>query len=410
MIFYNLSVRLYWIVILVLSPFYGRAKKFVTGRRQNMLKNIPEKNRGKKRIWMHVSSLGEFEQGRPLLEKIRSENPEIEIVLSFFSPSGFEVRKNYEKADHVLYMLMDFPSKARAFFEKVNPDLIVIVKYEFWLHHLYEAFRRSIPVIYISAIFNKNQIYFNRGSGLYIPVFKKIDQFFVQNETSKNLLSDHGIRQVTISGDTRFDRVVQIASTSKPIPEVEDFLGGKECFVFGSIWNSDLDIIASFIHEIKYTYKVIIAPHNIDEEHVEEVMDEFPEAVRFSKYESDPDNNVLIIDNMGMLSTLYGYAKYAFIGGAFRGALHNTIEAAVYGIPVFFGEHKNNQKFAEAIALKNGGGAFSFMNIDELKRHYSYLEKDRVKYEKAAQFCKGFVQNHRGATKIAFEYLQKYFK
>ena len=303
---------------------------------------------------------------------------------------------------------MDFPRNARKFLHKIQPDFIVIVKYEFWINHLKEAFWRNIPVIYLSAIFKKDQVYFNRGSGLYIPVFRNIEHFFVQNTSSMEILQQHKINQVTVSGDTRFDRVHQIASSSKKLELIEKFLGNRDCIVVGSAWNSDLDIIAPFLKEISGHLKIIIAPHNIDEENILEMEKEFPDSIRYTDFNGDENIPVLIVNNMGMLSSLYRYAKYAIIGGAFKGTLHNTLEAAVYGIPLFFGNHENNRKFEEALNLLRLGGAFTFSTSDELKKRLGELEDHPEKYQKAASVSKKFVAENTGATEIVLNYLQKY--
>jgi 3-deoxy-D-manno-octulosonic-acid transferase len=403
---YNISIHAYRLLIAFFALFQQKARLFRQGRRQYSYLDIPRKN-GAKRIWVHASSLGEFEQGRPLIEMLKNRNPNVQIVLTFFSPSGFEVKKAYDQADHVTYIPLDTKSRAQRFIEHIDPDLAVIIKYEFWLNHLDACFRKQIPVVYLSAIFKEQHVYFHRARSLYLPYFKRISHFFVQDELSARLLQKEGIDQYTIAGDTRFDRVIQIAESSRSITEVEQFSGEKPVFVFGSTWPSDIEKVVPLIEKIKSDYKVIIAPHNIGEDAVQELMKTFPDAARYTRFQSnDSEKDILIIDNMGMLSSVYRYARFAFVGGAFRGALHNTIEAAVYGIPVFFGRHAKNKKFNEAIALLEGGGAFDFADSEELLSKWSELQ-DEEKYTKSATFNKEFVAKNKGATQKAYDYLIK---
>lgn len=359
---------------------------------------------------MHASSLGEFEQGRPLIEMIKERKPTTEIVLTFFSPSGFEVKKKYDKADHVTYIPLDTPSNAKRFVQHVKPDVAILVKYEFWLNHLQACFSAGVPVVYLSAIFKEHHIYFHRARSLYLPFFRKVSHFFVQDELSARLLDREGITQYTEAGDTRFDRVIQVAERSRSIEEVEQFVGEKPVFVFGSIWPSDLERILPLIEKIRGEYKIIIAPHNIGNDEIEEVMKCVPNAARYTRFKgSDARKDILVIDNMGMLSSVYRYAKFALVGGAFRGTLHNTIEAAVYGIPVLFGRHQKNRKFNEAMALIEGGGAYEFSDSEELLARWDELQQTD-KYKMAATFNRDFVAKNKGATVKAYDYLIKHLE
>jgi len=392
-------------LIYLISPVNKKAQLFLKSRASNSYKKVPEK-KDVRRVWIHASSLGEFEQGRPLIERIKENYPKTEIVLTFFSPSGFEVRKKYEKANFVTYIPIDSPKNATHFLDHIQPDVAIMVKYEFWLNHLDACFHRDIPVVYVSAIFRENQVYFKSAKNLYLPRFQRIKYFFVQNEESLKILKRNGIEMVEQVGDTRFDRVIDIAENSGSIDKIEKFLNNESAIVLGSFWKSDWEIVKEFIMKISSKYKIIIAPHNVNESEIEYFQNQTRDSFLFSNESIDAQKQFLIINNMGMLATIYKYAKYAFVGGGFRGALHNTLEAAVYGIPIFFGRHEKNKKFNEAIDLLEGGGAYDFIDKEELAQKFNQLENDKTEYDLAADFSKEFVYRSKGSTGKIFDYLE----
>ncbi len=402
-VFYRLGIWFYWLVIHLLKPFNEKAKKFSEGRRgwRNELSKVfaEEKNTI---IWFHAASLGEFEQGRPVIESLRKHEPESKILLTFFSPSGYEIRKNYDQADWVIYLPIDTPSNAKYFIETVRPQMAVFIKYEFWYFYLKELQVSGIPTLVISSIFRENQLFFHWTSGYYRKVLRKIDNYFVQDELSERLIRGIGAINVSVSGDTRFDRVIDIANAAKRLTIAEKFKNGERLMVLGSTWMSDIDVLASFIKSRQHQMKFIIAPHNIQSNEIEKLEALFSETIRYSEAQESTvsDFRLLIVDNMGMLSSLYRYGEFAFVGGAFRGALHNTLEAAVYGVPVCFGDHPNNQKFKEAIGLVKTAGGFTFSTVEELNDWFESLWKDEEKYRSAADQSRAFVQEGAGATPL----------
>ncbi len=402
-VIYRLGIWFYWLAINILKPFNQKAKKFADGRkgwRSELARVFAEKNENI--IWFHAASLGEFEQGRPVMESLKKKKPDIKILLTFFSPSGFEIRKNYAHADWVVYLPIDTPSNARYFIETARPQMAIFIKYEFWYFYLRELQIRKIPTLVISSIFRENQLFFHWTSGFYRKVLREIEHYFVQDDLSGKLIRGIGAKNVSTSGDTRFDRVIDIANDAKEIGLAEKFKNNEKLMVLGSTWMSDIDVIAPFVQEFQQKLKFIIAPHNIDESEIEKLDGLFPEAVRYSQALEGTvsEFRILIVDNMGMLSSLYRYGDFAFIGGAFRGALHNTLEAAVYGIPVCYGEHPNNQKFKEAIGLAETAGGFTFSSVEELKGWFESLWKGDEKYRSAADQSRAFVQERAGATPL----------
>lgn len=399
LILYRISVYFYWIIIHLISPFYSKAKKFASGRRhwRNQLRESLPGN-GSPIVWFHAASLGEFEQGRPVMEALKKSKPETKILLTFFSPSGYEIRKNHEGADWVCYMPIDSPRNAQDFVRIVNPSVAVFIKYEYWYYFLRELNKRSVPTLMVSAIFRETQLFFHPFGAFYRRALRWISYYFVQDEKSKQLLDEEvGIKTAEITGDTRFDRVITIANGAQTIEKIERFKEAKKAIVFGSTWTSDMSICADFIRKKVADYKIIIAPHNIGETDIEGLEKQFENTVRYSQYEADHSAQIMIIDNMGMLSSVYKYADYAIIGGAFRGSLHNTLEAAVYGIPIFFGDHQNNEKFLEAIGLINAGGGFTFESVHQLEKTFTRLEEDKF-YKLACDASRNYVVKNSGAT------------
>ena len=365
-------------------------------------------------IWVHCASLGEFEQGRPIIERLKIDYPNYKLVLTFFSPSGYEVRKNYEKADWVFYLPMDSAQNASTFLEIVNPSLVIFVKYEFWYYYLKEINRKKIPLLLISALFRENSIFFKWYGGLQRKMLTFFDHLFVQNESSYKMLASPGLDvKTTVAGDTRFDRVIQIAENFSPIPAVEKFIGqGKKNIVAGSTWPADEELLQKSITSIKDpSLQLIIAPHEINKEHITQLQQLFSDAILFSQLTADNQKaspitaNVLIIDNIGMLSRLYRYATISYIGGGFGKGIHNTLEAAVFGNPVLFGP--NYKKFNEAIELLMAGGAISINDAKECVTAIDTFIHDDIAYNKACEKSKEYVYANKGATEKILNYIQE---
>ncbi|THU32051.1 3-deoxy-D-manno-octulosonic acid transferase [Niastella caeni] len=374
----------------------------------------------RKLVWMHCSSLGEFEQGRPVLEAIRQQYPHTKVLLTFFSPSGYEVRKNSSGADYVMYLPMDSKANARKFINLVQPDLVLWIKYEYWFYYLTELKKKHIPLVLISGIFRKDQPFFKWYGRLHWYMLESFNHLFVQTPKSKQLLGTIGFtNNVSISGDTRFDRVVQIAEQFKPIDAIEQFCGNSQVIVAGSTWPEDEEEMDHFANTNPHI-KFIIAPHEINEEHLKEIEKLFKNSIRFSKLPTSdspvpvPRNrqlnstppNTLIIDNIGMLSKLYQYATIAYVGGGFGDdGVHNVLEAAVYGKPVVFGPVYD--KYIEAVELAQQGGAFVINTALELEKTFNDLLTDTSAYQAGCQAARNYVYNNKGATDRVMQYIQE---
>ncbi len=381
--------------------------------------------------WFHCASLGEFEQGRPVIETFRQTHPDWKILLTFYSPSGYEQRKNYPGADWIFYLPLDTSRNARKFIDIVNPDLVVFVKYEFWFHYMDILYRKSIPVYVISANFRHDQHFFKWYGYWSRNQLKKVTRFFVQHENSSQLLRNFGLDRVTVSGDTRFDRVASIKDQPGQFPLIEIFASQMPVFLAGSTWPADEEIILKLIRAHGNHLKFIIAPHEVGQERVNALRElagnrqsnaggvlgptnpgtgtGTPESrVRlFSELteENAADASIVIADGIGYLSKLYRYATIAYIGGGFGAGIHNILEAAAFGIPVIFGPRY--QKFLEAVELKNAGGAFSINNFDQLNERTSELLKAKEIYTQASDTCQQYVQSKKGATAIILNELRK---
>ena len=357
-------------------------------------------------IWFHCASLGEFEQGRPVLEKITAQFPQYKILLTFFSPSGYEVRKDYPGAHYIFYLPLDTPGNARQFLNLVNPTLAIFVKYEFWYYYLHQLKQRQIPTISISAIFRPDQLFFKPYGGFYRNILRCFTHIFTQNKFSADLLSNINLSKVTVAGDTRFDRVLQTAATVRNIPVVEDFKQDSPLFIIGSSWPQDMEILLPFIQKWANQVKFIIAPHEIHEKELLKMETQLPDqTIRYSQatQQKAADFRVLLIDNIGMLGSLYAYGNFAYIGGAFGKGLHNTLEAAVFGLPLFFGP--NYRKFQEAIDLVELQVAFPIQNTAELTTTFARLYANNNLYQTTAAQAKNYVQTQAGATDIILKHL-----
>ena len=408
---YLFFIRLYPLVVQLVGLSNAKARLWVAGRK-DIFKKLNGVFTGNQQpvVWMHCASLGEFEQGKPVLEKLRNENPAAKILLTFFSPSGYEIRKDYKGADWIFYLPMDSPSNAKRFLDLVQPQLIVFVKYEFWYYYLTEAKQRAIPLLLVSGIFRDKQSFFKWYGGFYRQMLYCFTHFFVQNNHSAQLLASIGIRaNVTISGDTRFDRVIDIATHFTPISLIEQFIGNHPVIVAGSTWTDDDEELDHYANTHPGT-RFIIAPHDIGESRIKECLALYRNAVLFSELiktgVTEEKNHILIIDNIGLLSRLYHYATVCYVGGGFgNDGVHNVLEAAVYNKPVVIGPVY--EKFVEAIGLVEAGGAFSIENALELEQTCDQLMEQGEYYQEACTNAGRFVQEYAGATSAVMDYIQK---
>ncbi len=417
---YNFGIQLYVLAIRLSSLKSKKAAAWLNGRK-NLLKRIEKEiDRNVQYTWFHFASLGEFEQGRPVLEQLKAEDPHIHILITFFSPSGYEIRKNYELADHVFYLPADTAQNASGFIRLVNPKLAIFTKYEYWYHYFKELNRQKIPLYVISGIFRKEQPFFKWYGTLHRKMLHWVSYFFVQNEESKLLLTGLGIEKVLVSGDTRFDRVAQNAQHPKEALSIRNFCGSDKVFIAGSTWPEDEKLIAGLAKPYS-NWKFIIAPHEIGEDKLIALEKLLPgNSIRYSEYNSgvkeseSPGNQesiaihntqytILIIDNIGMLSSLYQYGHIAYIGGGFGAGIHNTLEAAAFGLPLIFGP--NYHKFKEAKDLLKAGGGFSIQNYTELNTKMQALQEDKLR-NSVGEIASEYVENHQGATDIILNYIR----
>ncbi|MDE3236067.1 MAG: 3-deoxy-D-manno-octulosonic acid transferase [Bacteroidota bacterium] len=413
-VLYYIFISLYPKIAWLISGGNRKAALWLEGRK-NIFDRLQEAftNNTAPVIWMHCSSLGEFEQGRPVLEQIKQQYSKHKILLTFFSPSGYEIRKDYKGADWIFYLPMDSPSNARRFIQITNPALVLFVKYEFWHYYLSALKKREIPLLLISAIFRKDQPFFKWYGRFHQQMLQCVSHFFVQTDNAAALLASIGYtRNVTIAGDTRFDRVIEIAEQFEPIRLIETFIGSaSQVIVAGSTWTEDdeeLDHFANTHPEIKF----IIAPHDISEERIKECQTLYKHNLLFSHLKQSPEKphtanaNVLIIDNIGMLSRLYKYATITYVGGAFgEDGVHNVLEAAVYYKPVIFGPEYD--KYIEAAEVIGSGGGFSIENALELEELITELIADEKKYRIAADAAGRYVESKAGATQKICSYIQE---
>ncbi len=398
--FYNLSIYLYLFAVRGASLFNSKAVLWVAGRK-NLFPDLQlaiAQADASKIAWVHCASLGEFEQGRPLIEKIRVNHPEVKILLTFFSPSGYEIRKDYKGADWVYYLPIDTPANAKAFVEIVKPVAVFFIKYEFWFNFLNELKNKNVPTYLVSGIFRRDHYFFKSYGGWFRKQLICFTYFYLQNEESQQLLNSAGFINTTVCGDTRFDRVAAIAEHVKSISLIEQFRQDKKIFIAGSTWKEDEQLIADCILKIA-DYKLIIVPHEISAAHIESIILKF-NNFKILKFSDATELNIgnaeiLLIDNIGMLSSIYQYGTIAFIGGGFGKGIHNILEAATFGLPVIFGP--NYEKFTEAKELIKAGGAFSVNNTNELEKTISLLNDIQV-VKTASHISKYYVQSRVGAT------------
>ena len=416
---YNVIIYLYQLGVIITSLFSEKVRKMWRGERDAIRVLRQQIDPDAQYVWFHAASLGEFEQGRPLMEELRRQHPGYKILLTFFSPSGYEVRKNYQGADILCYLPLDPITNARRFLRTIRPVMAFFIKYEFWYNYLHILKHRGIPVYSVSSIFRPGQVFFRWYGRQYAHVLKCFTRFYVQNDISRELLNTIGIHEVSVVGDTRFDRVLQIKEAARQLPLIEQFKGNAKCFVAGSSWQPDEEIFIPWLNEHP-EWKVIIAPHVIGEDHLLQIekLLEGRKVVRYSKLSENSDCNatlakrdceatlakrelsdadVLIIDCFGLLSSIYHYADVTYVGGGFGVGIHNTLEAAVWDVPVIFGP--NNERFQEAQGLKACGGGFEIQGADDFRRiMQGFIDRPETMAEAGRQSGL-FVQQMTGATR-----------
>lgn len=413
LLFYTTGIHIYGLIVRIAALFNAKARLWVKGR-QGLFESLeaalanPSLNRRQKKLaWFHCASLGEFEQGRPLLEAFKKEHPEYLILLTFFSPSGYENRKSYNKADIVCYLPLDTRKNARRFLQLVQPEIVFFVKYEFWFNLLTVLQKQRIPHFLVSAIFRADQHFFRWYGDASRSILKSYTHIFVQNDESLELLEFVGIQNASKSGDTRFDRVIEIAAQKKEFPALDQFISGSPILVAGSTWPADEELLTRLMKEHSGKFKMIIAPHEIHEQGIQQLSSKAgPGCVRLSQFtaEQSNDTNLIIVDSIGLLSQLYRLANYAYIGGGFGAGIHNTLEAAVYGVPVFFGP--NYGKFQEAIGLISTGGAFPVHDFESFETKILHLLQHPDEHNKASAASKEFVLSHQGATSVILNFIR----
>ena len=396
---YNSGLIVFRLLLIMASPFNTKAKLWINGRRDILNKISECVKENEKRIWIHVSSLGEFEQGRPVLETIKKDYPAYKIFLTFFSPSGYELRKNYELADYVFYLPNDTLGNAKKFVDLVHPEMVLFIKYEYWYNYLNILKTKNIPVYMASSIFREDHIFFKWYGGWYRQMLKTISYFFVQNQKSKELLNDLGFQNVTVSGDTRFDRVYEISLQTTNFPLIKKFKNQNSILIAGSTWKPDEEILINYINSDENDWKYIIAPHEIHQQNINRIESSLQKkTVRYSQADNVDINTykVLIIDNVGILSSLYQYGDVAYIGGGFNTGIHNILEAATFGLPVIFGPDYSD--FQEARDLLKIGGAYTINNQDDFNKITEKLITNHQLTKEKGGICKNYIEQNTGAT------------
>ncbi|WP_343696781.1 glycosyltransferase N-terminal domain-containing protein [Flavobacterium sp.] len=397
---YNLTIHIAGFFLRIIALFSPKIKLFVEGRK-NVFSTLEEKIKpGDKTIWFHSASLGEYEQGLPVIEKIKEKYPSHKIIVTFFSPSGYEIRKNNTVADVTIYLPLDTKNNAKKFLKLAHPEFAFFIKYEFWLNYLKELEKSKTPTYLISGIFRDSQMFFKWYGGFYRKALKAFTYFFVQNESSKQKIEAIGFKNVIVSGDTRFDRVAAILERDNTLDYIENFKDGKQAIVIGSSWPKDEILIAEYINQAPENVKFIIAPHNIKADQIASLKSQIAKpTILFSEKENKDLShyNVFIIDTIGLLTKIYSYGTVAYVGGGFGNpGIHNILEPATFGIPIVIGP--NYSKFSEAVSLVELGGCISIATNSELKEILDRLLNDENFLTEKSAICRSFIQNNKGAT------------
>ncbi len=412
---YRAAIRAYALAIRIASLFSEKAQKWVSGRKA-LFDDLEEQadafgGRKKSWIWVHAASLGEFEQVRPILEELRGSYPEHGICLSFFSPSGFEARKDKTDADIVTYMPLDTRGNAERFVELLRPELVLFVKYELWYEHLKVLKENGTAVLLLAAVFRPQHRYFRWYGGFFRKMLQMLDGIHVQDERSKELLEGIGIRKVNCSGDPRYDRVWRISEEASSLPEVERFKGSDFLLIAGSSWPAEEKLLERYMRNAPGSLKLLIAPHDVSEKHVREIEKRFSwdRPLRYSDGPSDDslaEARILIVDRIGLLARIYRYGDAALVGGGFSGNLHNVLEPAAQGLPVLFGPDVT--EFPEAVDLIVHGAGFAVTDADSLEKPLSHWNEDEAEHEEVTEKASDFVESRRGSSRTIMRDLKEY--
>lgn len=407
LLLYTVGIFFYRCGIAIASLFNLKARKWQKGRK-HIFELLEQNFDGTEHpIWVHCASLGEYEQGKPLIEKIKKERPDTKVLLTFFSPSGFEACQKDSLPDYIFYLPFDFRHNAKRFIRTVKPQMAIFVKYEFWFNYIYELNKQQIPFYYISAIFRPNQYFFRKTGRWFCRQLQKASYFFVQNEESQQLLKNVGITQVEICGDTRFDRVAAVARQTEPVEAVMQFQQQSKLIVAGSTWPPDEKLLAEVMPHLP-DYRIIVAPHEIKRS--DDAVKTFAafKTCRLTSASAEElaMSRVLIVDTIGLLKKIYRYGTFAYVGGAFKTGLHNILEAAVYGIPVFFGPHY--QHFNEAVLLTKCQGAFPVTTADQMRDKIVFFTQHPEEYQRTCHICQDYIQSNLGSCDRIFNIIQKH--
>ena len=411
-VLYTIGILLYSFGVRMAALFgNAKAEQWVKGR-QKQRTALRQAQEPDSWIWFHAASLGEFEQGRPVIEALKKEFPQYKILLSFFSPSGYEVRKDYPLADEVLYLPSDTPAHATQWVQRHHFVAAFFIKYEFWFNYMRALKEAGIPLFYISLILKPDSYFFRWYGTWFFRQLKNVTHFFVQDDTTAQLLQSNGMTNVTVCGDTRFDRVAAIAKQAKPFPEIEQFIenkqygiGKRQCIIAGSTWPPDEKLLVEFYKQLPDDYCLIIAPHDISASHVAQIQSLFPECQLYTELNPEIQSKVLVINTIGILSQLYQYARFVYIGGGFGVNIHNIQEPVTFGCPVVFGP--KYKSFKEAVDLVGLEGAFAVNNASEMTEVFHRLMTDEVFYARASETCKSYLNSQVGATESILKGFKK---
>lgn len=403
---YTFGVRFYSALIHIAAFFGNKKAKLWRDGRKGQWYELAKQDPDTQWIWVHVSSLGEFEQGLPIIEAVKNNFPQYKLLLTFFSPSGYEVKKDYPLADLVAYMPIDTMTNAHRLIRHFNFKAAIFVKYEFWFNYIHELKDKHVPLFYISATLRKNQYFFKFWGRWFRNHFYNVEHFFTQNEETAELLRKMGINNLTVAGDTRFDRVYEIAHQAQRFPDIEEYIGNRKCIIAGSSWPSDERLLYSFIETMPNDYCFIMVPHDISESHVKQIESHLNDYQLYTDFDPKKQNKTLVINKIGILSKIYRYARFAYIGAGFYDGIHNIQEAIVYDVPVIFGPKYHS--FEEAVDLVELKGAFVINNQAELENMFYKFINDEAFYEKASKICHDYVAQKIGATAKTMKVLKEF--